>query len=222
MLAESRTQRIQQIFEISNIEKALDAISVIKNSNALAMLATKNDPVLSRYHSKIELSIKELENIFDQVKRLPVETKTPSSSKNGPVMSHFSLLEILKNSVPRKIPSSVRINLPQNDFQIYCNKFKLIVLFSNLIENSIQAMNNSGIINIVIYETENRIVIEIKDSGPGIPPEIIEKLFNSLSTTKENGTGLGTKMAKTIVEKHGGDISVKNNPTTFTIKLPKR
>ena len=83
-------------------------------------------------------------------------------------------------------------------------------------------MNNSGIINIVIYETENRIVIEIKDSGPGIPPEIIEKLFNSLSTTKENGTGLGTKMAKTIVEKHGGDISVKNNPTTFTIKLPKR
>ena len=97
MLAESRTQRIQQIFEISNIEKALDAISVIKNSNALAMLATKNDPVLSRYHSKIELSIKELENIFDQVKRLPVETKAPSSSKNGPVMSHFSLLEILKN-----------------------------------------------------------------------------------------------------------------------------
>ena len=48
MLAESRTQRIQQIFEITNIEKALDAISVIKNSNALAILATKNDPTLSR------------------------------------------------------------------------------------------------------------------------------------------------------------------------------
>ncbi len=222
MLAESRTERIQQIFEISNIEKALDAISVIKNSNALAMLATKNDPMLSRYHTKIELSIKELENIFDQVKRLPAETNRSLSSKTGLVMSRFSLLEILKSSMPRKIPNSVKINLPQNDFEIYCNKFKLIVLFSNLIENSIQAMNNSGVIDVVIYETQNRVVIEISDSGPGIPPEIMAKLFNSLSSTKENGTGLGTKMAKTIVEKHGGDISVKNNPTTFTIKLPKR
>jgi len=60
-----------------------------------------------------------------------------------------------------------------------------------------------------------------KDSGPGIPVEITNKAFSSLYTTKTEGTGLGLKMAKTIIDSHGGSISVRNNPTTFSIKLPK-
>src|SRR3989304_2767193 len=60
-----------------------------------------------------------------------------------------------------------------------------------------------------------------KNSGPGFPAESLKKVFSSLFTTKSGGNGLGLKVAKTVIETHGGTISVRNNPTTFSIKLPK-
>ncbi|NIP61642.1 MAG: GHKL domain-containing protein, partial [Nitrosopumilaceae archaeon] len=65
------------------------------------------------------------------------------------------------------------------------------------------------------------LIIKIEDSGPGISSENINKIFDPLFTTKQTGTGLGLVSCKTIVESYGGNISVNNNPTTFTIKLPK-
>jgi signal transduction histidine kinase len=84
-----------------------------------------------------------------------------------------------------------------------------------------EAMKKNGVINILAREGSNYVQIDIKDSGPGLPPEIIKKAFSSLYTTKPDGNGLGLKVAKTIIELHGGTISVRNNPTTFSIKLPK-
>src|SRR3989304_2508265 len=80
---------------------------------------------------------------------------------------------------------------------------------------------NNGVINIFAREGTDFIVIDLKDSGPGFPPENLKKVFSSLFTTKSGGNGLGLKVAKTIIETHGGTISVRNNPTTFSIKLPK-
>jgi len=105
--------------------------------------------------------------------------------------------------------------------EIFGNFYKMVVVITNLIENSIDAMKNHGVVNIFAREFNDHIVIEVKDSGPGIPVEIINKVFSSLYTTKTEGTGLGLKMAKTIIDSHGGSISVRNNPTTISIKLPK-
>ena len=63
--------------------------------------------------------------------------------------------------------------------------------------------------------------ILIQDSGPGIPEDIISKIYDPLFTTKIEGTGLGLASCKSIVESHNGALSVSNNPTTFKIKLPK-
>ena len=59
------------------------------------------------------------------------------------------------------------------------------------------------------------------DSGHGIPEDVLPKIFEPLFTTKQVGTGLGLASCKSIIEKHGGSISVRNNPTTFSIILPK-
>jgi len=83
-------------------------------------------------------------------------------------------------------------------------------------------MKNHGVINIFGREFSEHIIIEVKDSGAGIPQNVVNKVFSSLYTTKSDGTGLGLKMAKTIIDMHTGSISVRNNPTTFTIKLPKQ
>ncbi len=64
------------------------------------------------------------------------------------------------------------------------------------------------------------VTIKVRDSGPGIPKEHLERIFEPMFTTKKTGTGLGLVICKSIIEQHGGSISVSNKPTTFTIKLP--
>jgi signal transduction histidine kinase len=82
-------------------------------------------------------------------------------------------------------------------------------------------MHEGGKIEINISAKENMVVLEFIDSGEGIPEEHLEKVFDPLFTTKQKGTGLGLASCRNIVEQHQGTISVKNNPTTFTIELPK-
>jgi signal transduction histidine kinase len=59
------------------------------------------------------------------------------------------------------------------------------------------------------------------DSGPGVSDENMNKIFEPMFTTKKTGTGLGLVICKSIVEQHGGTITVSNKPTTFTVKLPR-
>jgi signal transduction histidine kinase len=94
------------------------------------------------------------------------------------------------------------------------------IVFVNLLLNSIQAMDPQGKIAIRFYPSQDNIVIEFVDSGPGIATNILPKIFDPLFTTKQHGTGLGLATCKNIIEGHGGKIYVKNNPTTFTIVLP--
>jgi len=116
----------------------------------------------------------------------------------------------------------VKVNLPENDGIILADRIKINSLFYNLITNAVQAMENKGIITIRISDKSNdEIQIEIEDDGPPIPEEDIEKIFEPLFTTKQSGTGLGLASCSNIVKQHGGTISVKNNPTTFTVILPK-
>jgi two-component system sensor histidine kinase HydH len=120
-----------------------------------------------------------------------------------------------------EIPDGVNINLPLNKCTITCDVQRLEPVFSNLIINAIQSMNNKGEINVRLLDKDEYIIIEIEDSGSGIPEENLEKIFDPLFTTKQTGTGLGLVTCKNIIEQHGGTISVTSPPTIFTIKLPK-
>ncbi len=91
---------------------------------------------------------------------------------------------------------------------------------SNLINNAVHALDGQGEIEITSSSDSKNVIIQVKDSGPGIPDENLEKIFEPMFTTKNTGTGLGLVICKSIIEQHGGSISVNNNPTTFTIKLP--
>jgi len=94
-------------------------------------------------------------------------------------------------------------------------------VLTNMIQNSIHAMEDGGTIIIQIFEQNDEVKIEIKDTGLGIPDEVLPRIFEPLFTTKRTGTGLGLSICRKIVEDHNGSISVKNNPTTFTITIPK-
>ncbi len=98
-------------------------------------------------------------------------------------------------------------------------------VWTNLIDNAISAMDGKGELVVRTARQESWVVVEIQDSGRGIPPEIQEKIFDPFFTTKEpgKGTGLGLSISHNIiVEKHKGEIAVHSKPgeTRFVVKLP--
>jgi two-component system NtrC family sensor kinase len=100
-------------------------------------------------------------------------------------------------------------------------------LFMNIIHNAAQAMEGEGKLTVSTFQVSDKkdICIEISDSGPGIPPDILPHIFEPFFTTKEEGegTGLGLSLAYGIVENHKGQITARNKPdggAVFTITFP--
>ncbi|MDY7016226.1 MAG: ATP-binding protein, partial [Cyanobacteriota bacterium] len=101
---------------------------------------------------------------------------------------------------------------------------ELVQVWTNLIHNGIQAMEGKGTLEIGIEQRDRNLVVEVTDSGCGIPPEIQDKIFQPFFTTKSagEGSGLGLDIARKIIEKHQGTIAFSSVPgkTTFTVALP--
>lgn len=110
--------------------------------------------------------------------------------------------------------------------ELQCYPGDLNQVWTNLIDNAIQAMEGHGTLTIrTARENEQMVRVEICDDGPGIPEDIIDRIFTPFFTTKPfgEGTGLGLDLAwRIVVEKHGGNISVQSRPgdTRFIVVLP--
>ena len=108
---------------------------------------------------------------------------------------------------------------------IECNSQRLGQVFINLIINALHAIEGTGTIAIKTYTQDEFVRVDVRDTGKGIPPEILNKIFDPFFTTKPTGqgTGLGLSVSYEIVKKHGGDIKVRSLPgagATFTVMLP--
>ena len=102
---------------------------------------------------------------------------------------------------------------------------ELSQVWTNLLDNAGDAVSQTGgTVTIRTAPARDGILVEIADSGPGIPAEIRDRIFDPFFTTKEagKGTGLGLEIAKRIVLRHGGEIRVDSSPdgTTFAVRLP--
>jgi signal transduction histidine kinase len=100
-------------------------------------------------------------------------------------------------------------------------------VWTNLIVNAVDAMEGSGTLRLVTRPDGSGVVVEITDTGPGMPPEVVARAFEAFFTTKEvgKGTGLGLDIARRIVvERHGGSIAVDSTTggTTMRVRLPER
>ena len=100
-------------------------------------------------------------------------------------------------------------------------------VWTNIIDNAAAAMNGSGTLTIRTSRDGDRLLVEICDTGPGIPPELQRRIFEPFFTTKGvgEGTGLGLDISwKIVVNRHGGDLRVVSSPgdTRFQVRLPLR
>jgi signal transduction histidine kinase len=98
-------------------------------------------------------------------------------------------------------------------------------VWTNLIDNAVQAMGGSGTLTIRTMRDDDTVRVDIIDTGPGIPSEVRRRIFEPFFTTKPvgQGSGLGLDISyRIVVVRHGGDLSVESKPgdTRFIVKLP--
>ncbi|MFT4413854.1 ATP-binding protein [Fredinandcohnia humi] len=104
-----------------------------------------------------------------------------------------------------------------------CEQNKLKQVFINVIKNSIEAMSSGGIVNIRIQQEKKDAIIKVVDQGSGIAKDKLEKIGKAFFSTKEKGTGLGLMICHTIIQDHGGNLTIDSEEgvgTTVTIRIP--
>jgi len=215
-----KSERLSAIGELSGrlAHDLRNPLSVMKMSVNLIKQTPKetkiSDEIVRKRIDLIEKSIDRISHQIDDV--LGYVRNSPLNLEN------VSLKELIQNSLDKvTVPKNIEVKIAKKDVAIDCDVVKLDAVFINLIVNSIQAMYDGGKIDIEISEQDNLAIIKFIDSGEGIPEDHISDIFEPLFTTKQKGTGLSLASCKNIVEQHQGEISVSNNPTTFTITLPK-
>ncbi|MGR3303086.1 MAG: two-component system sensor histidine kinase NtrB [Candidatus Scalindua sp.] len=191
--------------------------------------------LLEREIDKHELSsTKELQAVVkvvkEEIERLNKLTKDCLSfSKSGDlkrkkedIVKIFN--ELLALISPHADLNGIRIYLRvlKDSPQISVDKDKLKQALLNIIINAIEVMTGGGDINIIISNDGDYLNISIKDTGPGIPSEQHEKIFNLFHSTKSGGTGVGLAITKNIIQAHGGNIRFNNlnKGAEFIIELP--
>ncbi len=108
--------------------------------------------------------------------------------------------------------------------KVLCYAEELNQVWSNLIHNALQAMDGQGLLEITVTQQEQQILVQITDSGGGIPADIQNRIFDPFFTTKPmgEGTGLGLDIVRRIVAKHQGRVELQSQAghTTFSVWLP--
>ena len=192
--------------------------------NPLTIMHTYAEMLTPEILSKLESKDKEkwfrLQNsIFDMTRIIEDVLDFARTTEIKKKKSSFlSILKLAMNHV--KSSYGIIINLPENDYKLNCDPRKVEGVLSNIINNAVQALDGDGEIDIEVVSDSEFLTIQIKDSGPGISEENLDKIFEPMFTTKTTGTGLGLVICKSIIEQHGGTLTVSNKPTTFTVKIP--
>lgn len=188
-----RDRILEMAYKLSEIQRGTQTINTATDRASKVVFALKN---YARYDSS-EVMIQS--DIVDGIET--VLTLYQNNIKQG--------VEVLRNF--------------QTIDPILCYVDQLNQVWTNLIHNALQAMDNKGTLRIDIIQEDNYVKVAVTDSGKGIPAEVMPKIFEPFFTTKPpgEGSGLGLDIVKKIIEKHDGKIEVESVPgkTTFTVCL---
>ncbi|HOV06136.1 MAG TPA: PAS domain S-box protein [Anaerolineaceae bacterium] len=238
-LEETVTQRTQ---ELKNAQEALlrqerlaalgqvaggiahelrNPLGVITNATTfLTMIQPAADEKVKEYIGIIQGEAEKSQKIISDL----LNFTRGHSEKRMPI----AIEEIIGNALAQTPPpSSVRVSIavPPELPLIEVNATQIEQVFNNLILNAYQAMINGGDLEIraSVNSDGDHIIVEVSDTGEGIPPDNIDKIFEPLFTTKTKGFGLGLSLSKKNIESNHGKIEVKSQPgagTTFILSFP--
>jgi signal transduction histidine kinase len=170
---------------------------------------------------EIESSTSRISDLVGAIKEYTYMDQSPVQNVDV-VKSLETTLTILNH----KLKKGVEVQRDYQRVPLLVNSFgsELNQVWTNLIDNAIDAMHGKGQLRVRTYREDGSVVVEIGDNGPGIPEEVQPHIFEPFFTTKGvgEGTGLGLDTVQRIVKKHRGNIQVTSNPgnTRFQVWLP--
>jgi signal transduction histidine kinase len=150
----------------------------------------------------------------------------PTAGEKKLVWFFAPLLEAVELMQHQFTTNNVKLcRIKVEKFQVAANHAALVQVFVNVFVNALHAMGGGGQIDFSIVKDGNYGVASIRDFGPGIPEDIIDKVSDPFFTTKgEKGTGLGLSICREVVEiEHRGEFQIKNNPNKgveVVIRIP--
>lgn len=119
---------------------------------------------------------------------------------------------------------SVSVDITDTIPTVQLDRSQIKQVFFNLIKNALEAMPDSGALRIVVSAGDIYVDIAFIDTGKGIAPEELQRVFEPYHTTKRTGTGLGLMIVQRIIDEHGGEIELSSKPgagTCFKVRLPR-
>lgn len=184
-----------------------------------------------KYTIDTELSVNRIAEASKRISALLAGTKQYSQMDRAPYQSAdvhellFSTLMMFGEKVGKEGPVRVVKELDKSLPELLCYPGDLNQVWTNIIDNAIQAMGGRGTLTLRTLREADFARVEICDDGPGIPDDIIDRIFTPFFTTKAfgEGTGLGLDLAwRIVVEKHHGNLRVESRPgdTRFIVLLP--
>jgi signal transduction histidine kinase len=182
------------------------------------------------YTLETELLMNEIEDSTTRISTLVTAAKQYSQMDRAPhqVLDVHELIDSTLVMLSRKI-GDVRVvknyDLSLPDIPVYGAELNQV--WTNLIDNALQAMDGVGTLTITTSRADDTLQVEIGDTGAGIPADVVSRIFEPFFTTKPvgQGTGLGLDISwRIVVNKHHGDLSVQSVPgdTRFRVRLPLR
>ncbi|WP_027721595.1 sensor histidine kinase [Maridesulfovibrio zosterae] len=226
-----RRRQLVQAQKLSSIGTLASGIAHQLN-NPLNNISTSCQILMERESNVDELSGKMMKNIMqetlrsrDIVKGL-LEFSREREYSPGPIELD-NIMQSAMSLVSSQVPSNISLTMEIPEHIIVrVDRRKMQEAFINLLINAIQAIGSAqGSISIAAFQKDENATISVKDTGEGIPPKTLERIFDPFFSTKEvgQGTGLGLYIVYGIIEKHHGHIrveSIQGKGTTFFITIP--
>jgi signal transduction histidine kinase len=162
---------------------------------------------------------------LDRVVKTFLDFTRPVELKLGSIAVRDLLAEVVELARPQAESARIHLSIEQDDAgaEVRVDHDLLQQALLNVVVNAIEAMPQGGDLRFESANHEDMVEIRVSDTGPGIPPELREKIFRLYFTTKKEGSGIGLAMAFRIVQLHDGTIDFTSEPgkgTTFSIRLP--
>jgi signal transduction histidine kinase len=172
----------------------------------------------------MELILKEIRRVNQIIEQFltlsrPFQLNLRKSSLQDLLKNLISLLQEEASSLGITLQTFIPDELPL----ITMDPETLTQAFINIMKNGMQAMGKGGTLRIEAKLLKDGVEVTISDSGSGIPPDQMEKIFNYYYTTKEKGVGLGLPIAHRMIEAHGGQLRIESqmgSGTKVTVRLP--
>lgn len=174
--------------------------------------------------SRITQGVRDLDRLVSEILDFAQEDRLERQSV--PLGSIMTMVEDGAAHWSERTGATLLVDPASRKVEVLCDAQRLRQVLLNLVMNGLQAAGDGGRVQVTARRRGKETQIDVWDTGPGIPAEVRDRIFNPFFTTKDTGTGLGLAIVHRIIEAHGGTVRVMSDAKTggarFVMRLPNR